>query len=246
MEDEAVRTLLDCFVSSIGDVAPMVAVWVHGSLALGDFVPGRSDLDLVCVTDGPIPDPAALERFHRDLLAVPHGPKLHCTYVPLDAIADPALRHPTFAQERYFDRPVSPVARRELTLGDLSLSGPPPSSLLPATTDEVLAAFIRHDLDTFWYPVTAKRLPWLRDIWVDLSLITYARAATTLRTGALITKREALTLLPTLGASPEVVHDIHTARYSPPRRKSLRWRTHRAHLTRTFLRTNIPTLTTPR
>jgi hypothetical protein len=53
---------------------------------------------------------------------------------------------PVRAVWRYFDRPVSPVARRELTLGDLALFGPSPLTLLPATTDEELAAFIRRDL----------------------------------------------------------------------------------------------------
>ncbi|TWD83465.1 nucleotidyltransferase-like protein [Kribbella amoyensis] len=214
MTDEAVRTLLDGFVASVVDVVPVVAIWVHGSLALGDFVPARSDLDLVCLTDGPIPDPSALAKFHRRLMrSSPVGPRLHCTYVPVNALADPSLRHPTFAQRRYFDRPVGLVARRELTLADRSLSGPPPSELLPATSDEDLAAFIRADLGTFWHPVTTKRLPWYRDIWVDLSLITYARATRTLQSGTLITKREALALLPELGAPEEVVADIHHRRY---------------------------------
>ena len=51
------------------------------------------------------------------------------------------------------------VTRRELALGDRTLFGPPPSSLLPATTDEELAAFIRDDLEHFWYPATRKLAP---------------------------------------------------------------------------------------
>ncbi|MEV6284788.1 hypothetical protein [Kribbella sp. NPDC051770] len=237
MTDEAVQQLLDGFVASTA-LLPAQAVWVHGSLALGDFVASRSDLDLVCVTSGPV-EPAAVKAIHRPLTS-PVGRRLHCTYVPADSLADARLRHPTFAQERYFTRPVSPVARRELSLGDLSLFGPVPSSLLPATTDEELAAFVRRDLLTFWQPVTRKRRPWLRDIWVDLAMVTLARAETTLRTGTLITKQAALQRLPALGAPAAVVQDIHHRRYGGAVDRSLSWRLHRADLTRRFLRSAIP------
>ena len=74
------------------------------------------------------------------------------------------------------------MTRRELALGDRTLFGPPPSSLLPATTDEELTAFIRDDLEHFWYPATRKLTPWYADIWVDLGLVTVARATVTLTT----------------------------------------------------------------
>ncbi len=217
---------------------PVEAIWIHGSLALGDFVPSRSDLDLVCVVAGEA-DPAVIKAIHRPLTS-PLGRRLHCTYIPVDSLADPTLRHPTFAQEYYFARPVTPVTRRELLLADLALSGPPPSSLLPATTDEELAAFVRDDLLTFWHPVTRKRRPWLRDIWVDLAMVTLARAETTLRSGALITKHAALEQLPTLGAPAAVVEDIRRRRYGGAVDRSMSWRLHRADLTRAYLSAKIP------
>ncbi|GAA1512725.1 nucleotidyltransferase domain-containing protein [Kribbella lupini] len=239
MTDEAVQRLLDGFVASTSSL-PAQAIWVHGSLALGDFVPSRSDLDLVCVVAGD-PDPAAIKAIHRPLTS-PLGRRLHCTYIPVDSLADATLRHPTFAQERYFARPVTPVTRRELLLADRALAGPPPSSLLPATTDAELADFVRTDLLTFWHPVTRKRRPWLRDIWVDLAMVTLARAETTLRTGTLITKQAALARLPALGAPAAVVEDIHRRRYGGAVNRSTSWRLHRADLTRTYLRAKIPSI----
>ncbi|MEU4389149.1 hypothetical protein [Kribbella sp. NPDC023855] len=214
--DEAVQHLLDGFLASLPGVVPLRALWVHGSLALGDFQAGRSDLDLVAVLDGPITDPEALQALHRSLEAShPLATGLHCSYVQVDQLADASRPHPTWAQQRYFERPVGAVTRRELELGDLSLYGPAPTSLLPATSDAELVAFIRDDLENFWYPASAKRKPWLADIWVDLGLITVARARVTLTDGRLITKREALDLLPSLGAPLSVVQDITHRRYSP-------------------------------
>ena len=55
MIDEAVQRLLDGFVTSVREVAAVEAVWLHGSLALGDFQLGRSDLDVVAVVSSPPP-----------------------------------------------------------------------------------------------------------------------------------------------------------------------------------------------
>jgi hypothetical protein len=157
-----------------------------------------------------------------------------------DQLADASIRHATFAQERYFDRPVTPVTRRELALSNFSLFGPPPSSLLPATTDAELADFIRQDLQEFWLPAVDRRTNWYADIWVDLTLVTIARAQVTLTTGELITKRAALDLLLSLGAPRTVVEDIARRRYGSPGRPSPFWRHRRAVLTRQFVRTAIP------
>jgi Nucleotidyltransferase domain len=51
-----VRHLLERFAADVSSVLSLVALWAHGSYALGDFQPGRSDLDLVAVTDAAITD----------------------------------------------------------------------------------------------------------------------------------------------------------------------------------------------
>ncbi|GAA0937964.1 nucleotidyltransferase domain-containing protein [Kribbella koreensis] len=214
--DEAVQRLLDGFVASLPSVVPLRALWLHGSLALGDYQVGVSDLDLIAVLDRPVGDAAALQALHRSLeVAHPLARGLHCSYLQVSQLGDSSLRHPTWAHSEYFSRPVTAVTRRELLLGDLSIYGPAPSSLLPATTDEELAAFIWQDLETFWYPAARRWKRWWADVWVDLGLITVARAGVTLADGRLITKREALELLPSLGAPTAVVADIYHRRYGP-------------------------------
>jgi hypothetical protein len=178
---------------------------------------------------------------HRELIrADPLAAKLHCSYMQTSQLADLSIRHQTFAQGRYFDRPVTPVTRRELAIGNRTLYGPAPSELLPATTDEELFAFIRRDLRQFWLPATRKRSNWYADIWVDLSLLTIARAHVTLATGDLITKRAAFDVLPRLGAPADVVEDIRRRRYGTDVRTGPWWRHTRAGLTRRFVRTAIP------
>jgi hypothetical protein len=237
-----VRPLLDRFTADVSDVVPLVALWAHGSLALGDFQPGRSDLDLVALIQTP---PAreqrqALERMHEALHSqVPLAAKLHCAYVVSAELGDPGRGHLTWAHGELFERTVSPVTRRELCQGGLSLLGPAPATVVPPVTDQELADYIRGDLRDFWYPSTARAHLWLRDIWVDLGLLTFARATVTLREGRLITKREALGVLAGLDAPADVVRDIYQRRYETAEPMSESGRVMRGYRARTYLREGI-------
>ena len=242
MGAEQVRALLGRFVADAGQAVPLVAVWAHGSLALGDFQPGRSDLDLVAVVGERLNDThlAGLQRVHETLIAdVALAGSLHCAYMARAELADPSQPHPTWAHREMFERIVSPVTRRELTQGGLSLHGPAPAGLVPPVSDQDLAGYIRGNLRDYWYPHTEQHDLWLRDIWVDLGLLTLARVSVTLRDGRLISKREALDVLGTLGAPPDVVRDIYRRRYEDDQPVSEEWRAQRGYLARTFVRAGI-------
>ncbi|GFE13725.1 hypothetical protein Sgleb_17720 [Streptomyces glebosus] len=85
----------------------------------------------------------------------------------------------------------------------------------PDCGDDVQAAFIATDLRDYWRPTLEDPELWLQDIWVDLGLLTLARATVTLRDGTLISKGEALAVLGELGAPDEVIADIRNRRYGP-------------------------------
>ncbi len=239
---EVVRPLLDRFAADVGALLPLTALWAHGSLALGDYQPGRSDLDLVALI-GAAPDGTQeqdLRRAHQALHSrLPLAEKLHCSYVVASELADPGRSHLTWAHGELFARAVSPVTRRELCLGGLSLRGPAPAGVVPPVTDGELADYVRGDMRDYWYEKTALPALWLQDIWVDLGLLTFARATVTLREGRLITKREALDVLAGLGAPPAVLSDIFARRYADPAPGTASWRAERAEQARTYLREAI-------
>ncbi|WBB64761.1 nucleotidyltransferase domain-containing protein [Streptomyces sp. WMMC500] len=243
---DAARPLLDRFLAALRTAVPLEALWAHGSLALGDYRPYRSDLDLIAVVrEDAGADPAARERLkalHRRLhREVPLAAKLHCSYVAVDRLAGAGLDHLTWAHAELFSRPVTPVTRRELHTGALVLHGPGPEGLLPAPPDAELRAFIRKDLAEYWLPTTAKKRLWLRDVWVDLGPVTVARAGVTLREGRLITKGEALDVLAATGAPARLVADIRDRRYAEhPARTAPLWRLRRATLAREYVRSRIP------
>jgi hypothetical protein len=239
---DEVRALLDRFTAEVGGVLPLAALWAHGSLALGDFQPGRSDLDLIALTGTALTSAHEqdLRRVHEALRSEePLAENLHCSYIARSDVADASRRHLTWAHGELFERVVSPVSRRELHQGGLRLLGAAPSAVIPLVTDQELTDFIRGDLRDFWYPATDQADLWLRDIWVDLGLLTFARATVTLSDGRLITKREALDVLVDLGAPADVIRDIFRRRYENPPPIAEGWRTERGRQARTYLREAI-------
>jgi hypothetical protein len=244
MREEA-EPLLEQFLAGLRTAVPLTALWAHGSLALGDFRPDRSDVDTIAVVGAGITPGQrnALKALHRALAErFPMAEKLHCSYMAEGELDDPAVRHVTWAHQGLLTRPVTAVTRRELLAGGLTFTGPGPADLLPAVTDAELAAFVRADLRDFWLPATGRPVRWLQDIWVDLGMLTVARARVTLDDGRLITKGEALDVLTAMGAPPAVVADIRVRRYGTAALP--RHRLRRAQQARTFTRTAIRTTLT--
>ncbi|WP_328507494.1 nucleotidyltransferase [Streptomyces sp. NBC_00391] len=199
------EALLGRFLDELRELAPL-AVWAHGSLGGGDYQEGRSDLDLIAA-------------------------QLHCTYLTPGTADDAERKHLTWAHRQLFRRTVTPVTRRELHTFGLLLYGEPPTALLPPVSDIELDAFVVRDQKEFWRPAVDRARLWDQDVWVDLGLLTFARATATLRDGRLISKRDALDLLPALGAPAEVVGDIRRRRYGQRAEEV----PHRGELTRVFL-----------
>jgi hypothetical protein len=181
-----------------------------------------------------------LECAHQRLIsAEPLAAGLHCTYVVSGEQDDPGRKHLTWAHQELFERPVSPVTRRELLTEGRCLLGPAPAAVIPVVTDAELATYIRGNLRDYWYPRTGRPELWRRDIWVDLGMLTLARADVTLRDGRLITKREALDVLAGMSAPADVVADIRARRYGRAQTASADWLARRGELARTFVRAGI-------
>ena len=100
-----VQDLLDFLVAglrrSLGD--NLCGVYLRGSLALGDFVPATSDVDVLAVTEQPVSETeyAQLVALHAavDTLPNPYANRLEIAYID-GALRRfrPGLRHPTLGQ----------------------------------------------------------------------------------------------------------------------------------------------------
>ena len=89
-------------------------LFVAGSLATGDYVPGVSDLDLVALVDGPVDThrQATLTAMHRHLDGgTGSGRDLGCVYVEAETLPDVRMKLARHLLEAS-DLPVDQIARR--------------------------------------------------------------------------------------------------------------------------------------
>lgn len=105
-------------------------------------------------------------------------------------------------------RPLNAIARAELLYDGITVFGPAPADLLPYVDRDSLQAAARAELVGYWSGVVRKPWLWVEDVYVDLGLLTLARAEATLADGRLITKREALTRLDRFGVPEDLVRQI--------------------------------------
>ncbi len=223
----------------------VLGLYLGGSAAAGTYERGLSDLDLVAVlVDASTPDAASLEALHRRLIREePAAVKLHCAYVLSGDAADPSIAHLTWSHAQMHRRVVSGVARAELQTFGRTLFGPPPGATFPVVSAAQLRDAVRGELTGYWRNAVRRRpLVWLDTTYVDLGLITLARADATLADGRLISKREAIGRLASVGVPDDLAQEIAARRDGVVVHDSRAHRLRRAVKTRSLMAHGIRTM----
>ena len=199
------------FGAAARPIAGVIAMYVAGSLASGDYKPGISDLDLVAIIE------AELDEERQDRLVDLHrttirgdarASKLHCVYVPADQIADVEREHLTWAFGELFERTLSGIARADLLDNPVVMYGPAASDLLPAMDRAAITAAALAELDGYWTGAVDQPDVWREDVYVDLGLLTVARVAAVVGEGCLITKTEAIQRLRAMDVDTAIIDQI--------------------------------------
>jgi hypothetical protein len=191
-----VDAALEALANGLTGLGVADALWVGGSLATGDYVPGVSDLDLVAVTSRRLSG-EMLEQvaaLHRDLDAGPaRAMDLGCQYLDAARLLDPNATHPTWTHGEMLDRTVSRVTRAELVLHGYAVFGRSPRELLPPVTRDDVRDAARAELAGYWsYAARRPLIFWRLPVMTDLGLTAMARGRHALATGELLTKSAAI------------------------------------------------------
>lgn len=183
------------FADRLAELGWVRDLWVAGSLATGDYVPGVSDLDLVAVADGVVDDErrGALTVLHTELdSGVAAGLDLGCVYVDERVLAETSTRHPTWTHGSMVQRCLSGVTRAELARHGFALLGRPPAEVVARVTDDDVRRAARAELTGYWAWASRRPQMWLSPVIADLGLTSMARGRHALSTGRLLTKSEAI------------------------------------------------------
>jgi hypothetical protein len=233
------------FAQAIPSTVDVVALYVGGSLASGDYRPGVSDLDLVAVVAAPLGHRQCqeLRRFHAIFEREhPSATKLHCIYVPRDGLAHAQAKHPIWAHRRLGRRHLGGVIRAELLRNGITVYGSPVSDLLPPMDDGAVRAAVRAEMTGYWKQALRRPWVWGSDWCVDLGLLTLARAEAALKEGHLITKREAVDRLDRFGVPADLVQQISRRRQGQGTPIRLDQRIRRAYTTHRLVAHGLRTL----
>jgi hypothetical protein len=209
-----VVTLLHALLSAVQQILQdnLGGVYLRGSLAMGDFIPETSDLDVLAVTERSVHNAefAALADLHAQLAADnPWGKRLEMAYIDRAALRrfQPGQRHATLYQGeelKWAEHGSNWLLERwTVRQHGVTLFGPDPNTLIdPIAADDIRAAvcarlpdwedWANQPDDPDW------RLPRRHKAYVVESM---CRALYTLACGGLPSKLQAVAWA--LGALPE-------------------------------------------
>lgn len=199
----AVNTLLRLLLGEVREVLgrEFVGMYCYGSLSLGDFEPGSSDVDFLVVTEHELADEtfAALAAMHMRIAAseLQWAEKLEGSYIPRAALRrdDPANnRHPTIGADWPFsvrEHDSTWVIERQIVRAHgIVVWGPSPKTLIDPVSPNDLRSAVWDALYGFWRAQMDGPVPeWLRHRdYQAFAILTMCRALYTLAHGDVVSK----------------------------------------------------------
>jgi hypothetical protein len=199
---EDVNAIVAALASGIQEAlgASFVGIYLDGSLALGDFDPGKSDIDFVAVTEDEVTELAfgALQALHARLAAGPSrwGQELEGSYISRQAIG---ARDPRPAAQPYIDRGDEltlvhqergywVIHRHVLREHGVTVVGPPPRTLIERVEPDDLRAAVIGILEEWWQPMLRDRARLGNVFYRCYAVLTMVRMRHTLAHGTIATK----------------------------------------------------------
>ena len=168
-----INTLLVEYIDGARNVlgGNLVGVYLSGSLAYGDFVPERSDIDLQVVVRSPLTQEElkAVEELHRkiDTRCPAWAKRIECSYVPLELMAEllpPKTPRPWWGFDTLY--PAAPAGNEWiinhyfLSKYGIALEGPDFTTLVPPIDMREVQKASARDLLKEWVPKIAD-MDWL-------------------------------------------------------------------------------------
>jgi hypothetical protein len=190
----ALPSIVGSFAARLAELGSVSDLFVAGSLALSDYIPSVSDIDLVAVTQAPLDEEgeAALVALHRAVDRDSARTDLGCIYVEEEHLRDHRRRHPAWTHGTLVRRAFSGITRAEIVRHGFAVFGRDPALLLPAMTDDEVRAAACAELSGYWAWASRRPWMWLSPELADLGLVSMARARHAVSTGQLMSKTAAV------------------------------------------------------
>ena len=195
--NQVILTLLDNARAILVD--DFVGMYLYGSLATGDFEPGRSDIDFLIVTGRELPENivSELKIMHKRLYecGMKWSNHLEGSYIPLDVVRKCSPTGPAWPmtnQQKFLvaHENASWVINNDIlyTRG-VVITGPPLKSIIDSVSPEELKTAVLTLLRDIWSPWQHNSDKFHRDEYQSFVVLTMCRALYTLKHGSVVSKR---------------------------------------------------------
>ena len=196
----AVNALLAEVQTNLAD--RFIGLYLHGSLAYGDFNPETSDIDFLVVTDGPLPGAifSALKDMHAGLYAggLAWSRRLEGAYIPKVNLRRHAAANapvPWLGVDGHFawEKPGSDwiIQRWILREKGLVVCGPPLAGLIDPVSSADLRQSVLGSLREWWSPPFPSPERFQNDDYQVYAILTMCRSLYVLEHGSVASKPEA-------------------------------------------------------
>jgi hypothetical protein len=176
-----------------------IGMYVHGSVASGDFNPQRSDIDFVVVTADELPDEmlSALEAMHGRITSsgLKWATRLEGDYIPQPALRryDPShAQYPHLGVDRHFDVEQHDsngvIQRHAIREHGVVVAGPAPQTLIDPIQPNDLRRAVLGILREWWLPQVHDPARLHSSEYRAYAILTMCRALYTLQHGTVVSK----------------------------------------------------------
>ena len=179
-----------------------IGMYLHGSLAYGDFNPQTSDIDFLVVTDDPVPAKtfSTLKEMHNRLFlsGLSWSQKLEGAYLPKEALRRYDPEHapvPWLGTDGHFALETLGIdwiiQRWILREKSLVISGPPLTGLIDPVSAEDLRQAVLGSLREWWSPPFPSPERFQNGEYQAYAILTMCRSLYVLEYGRVASKPEA-------------------------------------------------------
>lgn len=197
----SVNLILDLLLRNVFAILgnQFLGMYIHGSLALDDFVPDRSDIDLVVVTKTIIPDDllVKLKLMHKKISSskMQYAKRIECVYIPIDFLKNYVQEKAYFpclhVGGNFYTDGFGLIEKHVLREKGIVLKGQSTKSFIkPVNSSELKQAAIE-SLKNWWFRKLKDHSKLFNDDYQVYAILTMCRALYTVQKGEIVSKTTA-------------------------------------------------------
>lgn len=195
--NDILKTLLNYISAILG--SQFIGMYLHGSLALNDFKPDRSDIDIVIVTKEALVEKELIKikSMHQKITSgsLPYAKRIECIYIPIESlknyIQDKSYFPCLHVGGKFYTDGFGIIEKHVLREKGIVIKGSDPKSFIkPVTPDELKNAALE-SLRVWWFPKLKDNSRLREDDYQVYAILTMCRALYSVKFRDIASKSEA-------------------------------------------------------